>query len=227
MQLIADTEMLHRLIDEYGLGVMLNGLEGEEIKLFRFQKGDFICRGGEPIDRLYVLVQGRLRVFRTLSNGKSLLLRFCNPPAMIGDLEFVTGRQAGSFVEAVTGGQVIAIDYEVLRAKHGRNPDFLQFLLRHLAHKLDTVSHSTSVNRLFPLEQRFANYLMSSQAAASSEFHASNLQHVAELLGTSYRHLNRIIAKFAAEGVVERKRGKIVIVDSEKLRARSSDDLYK
>lgn len=228
LQHIENQKLLDRFMAEHGLGTMLNGLAASGLRLYRFKKGDFICKGGERIYSIFILAGGRLRVFRTLSNGKSLLLRFCNPPVMVGELEYVTGEAAGSFIEAVTDGYVIAVDYEELRDKKGDDPEFLRFLLYHLARKLGSISNSTSVNQLVPLEQRFANYLVSTtdRGAASSEFQTSNLHHVAELLGTSYRHLNRIIAKLAAEGIVERKRGKVVISDMARLRDRSSEDVY-
>lgn len=229
MQRVSNEELLRGFIREHGLETILNGVGEKGLKLYRFKKGDFICKGGEPITQLFSLVKGRLRVFRTLSNGRSLLLRFFNPLSIIGDLEFVTGASAGSFVEAVTDGYVIAVDYGELRARHGSNPELLLFLLKHLAHKLDTISYSTSVNQLVPLEQRLANYLVSTfdAEAEASEFQTSNLQHIAELLGTSYRHLNRIISKLAAEGIVRRSRGKVVITDLERLIERSSEDVYK
>lgn len=231
MRLMKDSRLLHAALLEHKLDVLFHEQLEPELKLYKLERGDRVCAAGENLRQMYFLVQGRLKVFITLSSGKSLLLRFCNPLSIIGDLEFITRNQTGSSVEAVTEGLVIGVDYDMLYSKFYHHPVFLHYILQHVTHKLETVLASTSVNQLSTVEQRFTNYLVSTMMGEKSwiidEIKSSNLGEIAELLGTSYRHLNRVIHALETEGIVERKNGHLTVKNIEKLKQRSSEDIYK
>lgn len=55
--------------------------------------------------------------------------------------------------------------------------------------------------------------------AGSAHLDSISLTDTANLIGTSYRHLNRVIMKFCSKGLVERGRGSIRIRDLDGLRA--------
>ncbi|MNI98592.1 DNA-binding transcriptional activator YeiL [compost metagenome] len=49
----------------------------------------------------------------------------------------------------------------------------------------------------------------------------------ANFIGTSYRHVNRVIRQFCAAGLVERSKGSIVVKDTEGLRALAGYNIYE
>jgi CRP-like cAMP-binding protein len=75
---------------------------------------------------------------------------------------------------------------------------------------------------MYPVEVRLATYLLS-----VSQLSTSSLTDAAQLIGTSYRHLNRVIQKFCAEGLIARKKEFIIIMDREGLSALASNNIYK
>ena len=54
-----------------------------------FKKGEYICNENEKMEYLFFLVEGKGKVYVILKNGKSLLLSFCYPLTVIGDIEIV------------------------------------------------------------------------------------------------------------------------------------------
>jgi CRP-like cAMP-binding protein len=54
-----------------------------------------------------------------------------------------------------------------------------------------------------------------------------NIKDAANLIGTSYRHLNRVIGQFCAEGMIERSKGSILVKDREGLRAMANHNIYE
>lgn len=46
------------------------------MKFIFFKKNEFICRENEEIDYLFFFVEGKVKVFNILSNGKFVLLCF-------------------------------------------------------------------------------------------------------------------------------------------------------
>jgi CRP-like cAMP-binding protein len=110
--------------------------------------------------------------------------------------------------------------------------EFLHFLLEIVTQKFYTESHAASLNRLYPVEVRLASYLLSlSSEGSGSMFHkemnTSNLTEIADLIGTSYRHLNRVIHKLCGEGIIQRKKGILYIKDLSRLRDRADGNIYE
>ncbi|MFD2444580.1 Crp/Fnr family transcriptional regulator [Bacillus sp. CGMCC 1.16607] len=232
---------MKELIDRTGLSDYLNQFDlntifSTEVKnrltLFSFQQGDILCRKGEDIQHMYFLVKGKVKIFTTTPEGKTLIVRFKTPLAIIGDVEYVQGSTVFNTVEAVSDGIVFGIHFDELRTMKTNQVEFLKFLLEIVTQKFYTESHATSFNILYPVEVRLASYLLSlSSEGEGSMFHkemgTSSLTEIADLIGTSYRHLNRVILKLCDEGVIQRKKGSLYIKDLPRLRERAEGNIYE
>ncbi|WP_245600218.1 Crp/Fnr family transcriptional regulator [Paenibacillus harenae] len=224
-----------RRIDRYAVQYKLNEIFDPaaiaSMRLLSYSKGEAVCSAGDHLDHLYLLVKGKTKVYTTLPNGKSVLLRFNEPLAVVGDMELMTGNPVQCMVESVGESLFLAISKEALRDTAFQSPRFLSFIIKQLSHKLYTASNASSLNLLYPVENRFASYLVSvtsddPHSAALKEIKTDKLTEVAEKLGTSYRHLNRVIAQLARSGIVERERGAVYIRDLERLKELASGNLY-
>ena len=94
-----------------------------------------------------------------------------------------------------------------------------------MALKLASLSVSNSVNILYPLENRLASYILASYTNEDSN-NTENLTQIAEFLGTSYRHLLRVVKEFELEKIIKRYNKKLVILDKDKLEDLAGD-LYQ
>lgn len=232
MKELTDHAFLHSLVEESHLDEIFDQDAIKEMHLYQAEKGDILCSKGDHLNQMFFLVKGKIKIFTTLPNGKSLLLRFNNPLALIGDVEFITQCEARNTVEFVHRGLLIAISFKVLRERYQDHPKFLRFILQRISHKLYTSSSSTSLNLLYPVENRFASYLLSTMSdepdsMSSEELKTSKLTEVAELLGTSYRHLNRVIRNLSAASIIERKKGSLFIKNREKIKELACGNIYE
>ena len=91
--------------------------------------------------------------------------------------------------------------------------------------KLASLSVSNSVNILYPLENRLASYILASYTNEDNN-NTENLTQIAEFLGTSYRHLLRVVKEFELEKIIKRDNKKLVILDKDKLEDLAGD-LYQ
>lgn len=85
---------------------------------------------------------------------------------------------------------------------------------------------------MYPVEVRLASYLLSVSSGESDELlheqlSTAGLKDAANLIGVSYRHLNRIVYQFCSEGLVERSKGGIIVKNREGLRALTSHNIYE
>jgi CRP-like cAMP-binding protein len=117
--------------------------------------------------------------------------------------------------------------------KYGKDySPLLQFLLEIITQKFYMKSNSLSFNLMYPVEVRLASYLLSvsfdeSDSLLKGQLRSTSLRDAANLIGTSYRHLNRVIQQFCTEGLIERNKGFIIIKNREGLNALASHNIYE
>lgn len=232
MKEIKDTERLKEYLQSYRIESVFNEEIMPYLSLFYFDQGELICSQGEATQYLYVLVKGKVKIFTTSEEGKTLILSFKKPLEVIGDIEYVQEINTINTVEAVSPVVMIGVRQSVLRRFLKEHSPFLQFLLDIITKKFYVKSNSMRFNLMYPVEVRLANYLLSvaydeNNALVNGQLSTSNLTDIANLIGTSYRHLNRVILQFCTEGLVERKKGAILIKDLEGLKAIAKDNLYE
>jgi CRP-like cAMP-binding protein len=75
---------------------------------------------GEPGDRVLILRGGRAKIAHTTREGREMVLRFCGPGELIGELAVLDGTPRGSSVTAIEPVEALVIEAsELLAALHG------------------------------------------------------------------------------------------------------------
>jgi CRP-like cAMP-binding protein len=234
MKEIQDRELLVHYLKTHEIGNIFNEEVKPYLSLYSFDHGELICSQGDPADCLYVLVKGKVKIFTTSPEGKTLILSFKKPLDSIGDIEYVQhGTEFINTVEAVSNVHMIGVHHRWLRKFSSDHTPLLQFLLEVITQKFYMKSSSLSFNLLYPVEVRFASYLLSvcfveSDSLATGRLSTANLMDAANLIGTSYRHLNRVIQQLSKDGLVERHKGFILVKDKDGLSALAShNNIYE
>lgn len=224
---INDNGKLDYYIRKYNIDDIFSTSMRAHMELLSFKNNDYICTSDEKLEYLYFLVEGTTKIYILLKNGKSLLLQFYMPLKVIGDLEFMDNTMTSSNVQVVGKTTCIGIPMDVAR-KHGLNDTkFLKFICRSLSEKLNICSISSSINLLYPLENRLASYIMAFAPKKNSyEITVHKLTEMADLLGTSYRHLTRTMNKLCSDGIIKKHGDSIIILDRPSLE-QLAGDIYK
>lgn len=225
MKEIRDQALLNQYLQLHHLHSVFGAHLRPHLALYAFDRGERICAQGQVAHTLYVLVQGKIKVHTSSAEGRTLvLLSFKQPLEVIGEIEYFQEIETLNTVEAVTPVWMIGIRYEVLD-QYGRNHlPLLQFLLEILTRKFVRKTSSLSHNLMQPVEVRLASYLLS---ICPDESDAASLADAANMIGTSYRHLNRVVQQLCAEGLIERDKGRIRIKDRERLLALGEQNIYE
>jgi cAMP-binding proteins - catabolite gene activator and regulatory subunit of cAMP-dependent protein kinases len=227
---IEDNIRISEYINKNKLENLFSEDMGRYMELYMFNKNEYICREEEILENMYFLVEGKAKVSKHLENGKSLLISFYSPITIIGDAEFVRNNPTDCSVQAIKDTYCIGIRFDIVRKILINDCKFLVNLCSYLSEKLTNSSTNTSINLLYPLENRLASYII-----AFSEIENSNTRkivfrenyiEIAELLGTSYRHLSRTLNKLCLEGILKRDNKEYFIQDYDKL-LYLAGDLYK
>ncbi len=227
MRRINNKRLLKKYISKYDINSIFTESLEEHMELIAFEKGEYICREGEPIEYLLFFVKGKAKVYINLENGKNLLLCFYNPFMAFGDLELISMEMASTNTEVVEEVYCIALPLNKVREELIEDSKFLRFICQSLSGKLKRESKNGSINLLYPLESRVASYIVATMEHIKTDEESfqfkENLTAIAELLGTSYRHLLRTLNRMVEAKVLEKIRGGYRVVDEETLREMAAD----
>lgn len=195
--------------------IFSNNIE-EHMELHHFKKGAHICIKGENLDYFYFFVKGRAKVYISTPNGKSLLIRFYSPLQVIGDVEITCDENADCNIQAIEDCLCIGIPLKIVQEIATYDPKFLNFVCKHLSYKLTSTSASTSLNVLYPLENRLASYLLAlypSDLKHEDKVITDNFTHLSELLGADYRHFLRVVDKLCSKNIIKKEKKSLLILD--------------
>lgn len=230
MKKIDDKKLLESYLAQYNIRDFFSVNLDEYMELHSFKKGEHICEQGELLKYFYFFVMGKGKVYTFLENGRSLLLRFYEPLQMISDVEFMEKGTADCSIQIIEDAICIAIPTEIIKKYALEDNVFLRNLCKSLSQKLSSYSVASSINLLYPLEDRLASYMLSYLYYEDEEIYpkvkVENITHLGELLGASYRHLSRVIGKLVNKGIIKREGKMFVILDRESLEDMAGD-LYK
>lgn len=222
MKRINNKVLLRKYMKKYKIGEMFTNNFEEYMELLVYEKGDYLSREGEEIEYLLFFVKGKAKVYINLENGKALLLCFYYPFMLFGDLELVNRRMATTNTVVIDEVHCIALPLNKVRDQLLKDSRLMRVACESLGDKLDRASRNSTINLLYPLENRVASYIIATMEQVKNEGEIfrfkENLTTLAELLGTSYRHLLRTLNKLLADGLLEKEKGEYIVKDKEKLK---------
>ncbi|ETT48737.1 MULTISPECIES: cyclic nucleotide-binding domain-containing protein [unclassified Paenibacillus] len=231
MQSIINPEAVRSLTEQNGLTAMFSSSAIAQMELRRYSGGEAVCSVGDRLEHMFFLMQGKLKIHTLLPNGKSMLVRFARPMSVIGDVELLRQYPVKNEVVSVGDSLLLVAGRKLLLREIEDNTALLRFLVGELSHKMYTLGQTSAMNVLYPVENRFASYLMSlfadnTGAQRVEEIRTSTLTETADLLGTSYRHLNRVVRRLIEDGIIERRNGRLIVRDEERLARLANGNLY-
>ncbi len=91
---------------------------------------------GEPGDRLYIVVSGKVKIGRQSPDGRENLLMVVGPSDMFGELSIFDPGPRTSSATSVTEVRAYTMDRTALREWIGKRPEIAEQLLRVLARRL-------------------------------------------------------------------------------------------
>ena len=230
MKKIEDPFIIEKYYNELNMQEIFINDVTKHMKLLKFDKYEYLSREEEDLEYLLFFIQGKAKVFKTLPNGRNLLLAYYNSIRVIGDIEIVKNQSATSTIQALSTCYCLAIPMKKARLELTNDRKFLKFTCESLAEKLAAVSMNSSINLLYPLENRLASYinefLTNDEDSNIYIDFDENLVNIAELLGSSYRHLLRTLNTLSKKGVLEKEDGKYKVINKVLLEELAGD-LYQ
>ncbi|MCV7282144.1 Crp/Fnr family transcriptional regulator [Mycolicibacterium flavescens] len=202
----------------------------EHLRPIQFRRGEEIFAQGAPGDRLFIVVDGKVKIGQRTPDGRSSLLAIMGPSDMFGELAIFDPGPRTSSAIAVTAVQAVSMDRGALRTWIADSPGISEQLLRVLARRLrrtqDTYTDMIFTDvpgrvakQLLALAQRFGQQ----EGAGLRVAHDLTQEELAQLVGASRETVNKALADFAHRGWLRIDGKSVLIKNLEKLARRAGD----
>ena len=199
-----------------------------EMETVTFARGTTIFDEGEPGDRLYIIVDGKVKLARHAPDGRENLLSVMGPSDMFGELSIFDPGPRTSSAVCVTDVTAATMDSEMLKDWIAQHPEISQQLLRVLARRLRRTNASladlifTDVpGRVAKTLLQLANRFGVQEGGALRVNHDLTQEEIAQLVGASRETVNKALATFAHRDWIKLEGKSVLIVDTEHLARRA------
>lgn len=187
-----------------------------------YEPGTALLWQGDQPSRVYFVVSGRAKLTRNAS-GRELIIGIRCPGSFLGAGDALLGREHPFSAETLTSCRLLQLSASALTRIAHADHDFCLHLLRsELGEMSEELDNASGVGCLGVRErlERYLRRLASSAAAGHGPVRVElPLRHweLAQLLAITPEHLSRVLRDLESEGLVERRRGWLVVPDPARL----------
>ena len=194
----------------------------------KLSKGQTLFKEGESGDRLYVIVQGKIKLGTASGDGRENLLAILGPGEMFGELSLFDPEPRTSTATAVTDVRLVSLAHDQVIGLVTSYPQVSLELLRRLAQRFRK-SNETLADLVFAdVPGRVAKAIIELGIRFGSQkddgFHVNHdltQEELAQLVGASRETVNKALADFAARGWVKLEPRDVLVTDVERLTKRA------
>ncbi len=172
----------------------------KSLRLFTFPAYSVVFAECSELRYLYFLVEGQVQCSHYHMNGKLAVIALSTPFSAMGDLEILSEKRVNSNVIATQKTTMLGIAVSTVQRYGADDPRFLRFLIDQLREKIYN-SNSLQTSTVLPVASRLALYILSRPVSTGGDtITLPDKESLASLLGTTHRHLNRVIGDLVSAG---------------------------
>ncbi len=194
----------------------------------RLARGQALFSEGEPGDRLYVVLAGKMKLGRRAADGRENLLAVMGPGEMFGELSLFDPGPRTATATAITDTTLRGLGNADLQPWLTAHPEVATQLLAALARRLRRTNEAMADLVFSDVPGRVAKALLDLAKKFGVEAedglrvtHDLTQEELAQLVGASRETVNKALADFAGRGFLRLEGRGVVILDLDRLRRRA------
>ena len=207
------------------------GLKEEDLKRIRaiaslkkVQKKEILFSDGEEARGFYVILSGKIKLYKVSPEGKEQILHIVSAPDAFAEAALFLEGSYPAFAEALTDCQLLFFPKRDFIRLIEKNPQLSINMIVTLSHYLKRFASLIEELSLKEVSSRVAKYLIDLQMKSTKEGKSPkeveldlSKTQLALKLGTISETLSRTLGKMKAKGIIDVKRNKILILNRETL----------
>jgi CRP/FNR family transcriptional regulator, cyclic AMP receptor protein len=193
-----------------------------------YKKGQLIVQQGDLGESLFIIVEGRVKVFVTSEQGDEMVLVTLGPSEVFGELSVVDGGFRSASAEALEQTRLLAISRSALLDVLRQHPQSTDSLLRSLGAMVRRLTEQATDLVFLDLHGRVAKLLLafaerenpSADGEVELDLHFTQTD-LAAMVGGSRQSVNQILRAFERRGYLSLSGRKIVLKQVGQLQRRA------
>lgn len=170
-----------------------------------FPKGKVIHRPDDPGDVLFILKQGRVRIFRLAPDGRELTLTELTAGTVFGEMSLFGQTMYGSYAEAIEDSVICVVNRETISRMLEKNPTIALRLAEILGRRLLEAENRLESVGLRDVPRRLANLLLELANRSDDQLKIDRRythEELAKMIGTSRESVTLALNDFRRRGWV-------------------------
>jgi len=214
---------MKKILDVISTIPLFNGLPDDQLEAIKkiaiekqINKGEIVVSEGDDGKGFFVIIEGRVKVFKVSAEGKEQILHIFGPGQPFGEVPVFAGQRFPANAQAIDKARVLFFPRVAIVDLITANPSLALNMLAEMSKKLRLFAVQIENLSLKEMPARLASYLIH-LADEQGEEESVNLKiskgQLASILGTIPETLSRIFAKLSGNNLIRVEGKKITLLD--------------
>ena len=193
----------------------------------RVETGQVLFRKGDPGDKLFVVLAGRIAISAVSGAGKEAVLNVLGPGAVFGEIALLDGRARTADAAAKAESHVLVIERSDFIPFLASHPEVAARLLAVVCERVRWVAESYEDSLFMELPARLAKKLLILAETYGEPVDGGGIrigfllsqEELGKMTGVSRESVNKLMRNWQEDGLVAVSHGRVTILDQERLKA--------
>ena len=187
--------------------------------------GQLIYLKGDPADRVYYILKGRVRIFENLYSGREMTLDVVGAGRIFGESAFAEQGIRPACVQAVNQVTLVSFRMSDVLPYFGRRPEFALHFLQLCSITMDYLADRMEEQCLLDRYGKVASYILNRTAPDSEGLGTGGgvlpytHEDLSVSLGLNRSTVTQVLKRFQEQGLVDRGYGFLRVLDRQALEA--------
>lgn len=187
-----------------------------------FAKDEIIFRQGDTSRELYVVMRGKIRIFRVSPSGAETTIEIFSVGSVMGEFAVVDSEPRSATAKAIEAADVLVMAHDRFLRHMRQMPDLALGMTKLLASRVrwtaafaETIAQYDAAGRLLHMLLLY-NEQFGQEEVAGKRYVLDlslNQTDLASLVGARREWINRLLRDWQKRGLVAYEAGKIIILD--------------
>lgn len=183
---------------------------------------DRLYNPGDNVETVYFPCAQSLASFLIINeDGRDVDTVLIGREGAVGGIVSHGNLPAYSKIVVKFGGPFVRLKLQDLEAAKKRSPSLRALFARYADCLLAQVLQSTACNAVHSIEQRTAKWIIAAVERGEDDVLPLTQEEIAKMLGVGRSYASRVIQSFKTDGMLDTRRGSLVVLDRAKIKSRA------
>ncbi|MCW1360094.1 Crp/Fnr family transcriptional regulator [Campylobacter sp. CCS1377] len=178
----------------------------------KYLKHNMLFFEGEEAKNFYVLLKGKIRVYKSTMDFKEITLHYFSPISFIAEMPAYKGIKYPASAICEEESEVLKINFEQFKTLCLKDGNFSLIMILSLFEKIKILENQILSNSL-SLKIKLARYLIENE----TKLPFITQRQIATDLNTCNETLSRLLKNFKNLEILQTSKGKVKLIDKEKI----------